>query len=211
MHCHAGISRSATVCIAYMMRTQKMSVEDAYRFVKSKRPIISPNLHFMGQLLEYQKQLFTLTLESVPERLPATTCTTTATKITTPVQSISKTLSAHFSTTNEEFNCDFSSAYASEANVISMLTSKLQHANVVGSTTYDTRSFMLPLSEYTTTSSGTTSRRVSRESLKLCLSSPKPVTVRSLSSPQLSPCRVEATITNSPLAQSLTFTNTTCT
>lgn len=210
MHCHAGISRSATVCIAYMMRTRKMSVEEAYRFVKSKRPIISPNLHFMGQLLEYQKQLFTLTLESVPEKLPATTCTTTTTKITTPVQTISKTLSAHFSTTNEESDHDFSSAFASEANVISMLTSKLQHANVVGST-YDARSFRLPLSECTSTSSGTTSRRPSRESLKLCLTSPKPVTMRSLSSPQLSPCRIEATITNSPLAQSLTFTNTTCT
>ena len=54
VHCHAGISRSATVCIAYMMKTRSMSVEEAYRFIKSKRPIISPNLHFMGQLLEYQ-------------------------------------------------------------------------------------------------------------------------------------------------------------
>ncbi len=29
----------------------------AYEFVKDKRPCISPNLHFMGQLLEFQKQL----------------------------------------------------------------------------------------------------------------------------------------------------------
>ena len=207
VHCHAGISRSATVCIAYMMRTKKMSVEEAYKFVKSKRPIISPNLHFMGQLLEYQKQLFTLTLESVPERLPATTSTTTT---PTPVKSLSKTLSAHFSTTNEESDRDFSCVFTTEVNNISMLTSKLQYENVVGSTC-DARSLRLPLGECTTSTSGTSSRRASRESLKLCLSSPKPVTMRSLSSPQLSPCRVEATITNSPLAHSLTFTNTTCT
>ena len=29
----------------------------AYEFVKQKRPCVSPNLHFMGQLLEFQKQL----------------------------------------------------------------------------------------------------------------------------------------------------------
>ena len=29
----------------------------AYDFVKTKRPCVSPNLHFMGQLIEFQKQL----------------------------------------------------------------------------------------------------------------------------------------------------------
>lgn len=57
VHCHAGISRSATICIAYIMKTMQMELSKAYEFVKEKRPCISPNLHFMGQLLEFQKQL----------------------------------------------------------------------------------------------------------------------------------------------------------
>lgn len=57
VHCHAGISRSATICIAYIMKTMQWDLSRAYEFVKQKRPRISPNLHFMGQLLEFQKQL----------------------------------------------------------------------------------------------------------------------------------------------------------
>ena len=57
MHCHAGISRSATVCIAYIMKHHQTDLTQAYDFVKQKRSCISPNLHFMGQLLEFQKRL----------------------------------------------------------------------------------------------------------------------------------------------------------
>ena len=57
LHCHAGISRSATVCIAYIMKQQGWDLPCAYDFVKQRRPCVSPNLHFMGQLLEFQKQL----------------------------------------------------------------------------------------------------------------------------------------------------------
>jgi hypothetical protein len=57
VHCHAGISRSATICIAYIMKIMQWNLSRAYEFVKERRPCISPNLHFMGQLLEFQKQL----------------------------------------------------------------------------------------------------------------------------------------------------------
>ena len=57
MHCHAGISRSATISISYIMKTMDWDLSKAYDFVKQKRPCISPNLHFMGQLLEFEKQL----------------------------------------------------------------------------------------------------------------------------------------------------------
>ncbi|XP_064490198.1 dual specificity protein phosphatase 16-like [Ornithodoros turicata] len=57
VHCLAGVSRSPTVAIAYVMKHLRMTSDEAYRFVKSKRPAISPNFNFLGQLLDYEKQL----------------------------------------------------------------------------------------------------------------------------------------------------------
>lgn len=56
VHCHAGVSRSATVTVAYIMKQQGLCLGDAYKFVKELRPVISPNLNFMGQLLKYEKK-----------------------------------------------------------------------------------------------------------------------------------------------------------
>lgn len=50
VHCQAGASRSASVVIAYVMRTQKLDFGAAKKFVESKRPEIDPNSGFCEQL-----------------------------------------------------------------------------------------------------------------------------------------------------------------
>lgn len=57
MHCQAGISRSPTVVIAYLMSRTNLEMNEAYNRVKQKRPIIGPNLIFMSQLQEYDINL----------------------------------------------------------------------------------------------------------------------------------------------------------
>lgn len=58
VHCHAGISRSSTILIAYFMRKNKWTYKEAYDFVKSKRSIIDPNIGFKKSLLEFEKKIF---------------------------------------------------------------------------------------------------------------------------------------------------------
>ncbi|KPM06651.1 Dual specificity phosphatase-like protein 3 [Sarcoptes scabiei] len=58
VHCRAGISRSATICIAYLIKTKRLRMEEAYEFVKARRSLISPNFNFMAQLIEFEDQVF---------------------------------------------------------------------------------------------------------------------------------------------------------
>ena len=56
IHCQGGVSRSPTVTIAYLMHINKLSLTEAYEFVKNRRPCIAPNFNFMGQLLEMEQR-----------------------------------------------------------------------------------------------------------------------------------------------------------
>lgn len=50
VHCHAGVSRSASVVIAWVMRTFGLTYVDAYTWVRKGRPIIKPNKGFQEAL-----------------------------------------------------------------------------------------------------------------------------------------------------------------
>lgn len=69
IHCLAGVSRSVTVTIAYLISALNMTLNEAYDFVKQRKPSVNPNLNFMGQLLEFERQL----------RTPQTPSSTTST------------------------------------------------------------------------------------------------------------------------------------
>jgi atypical dual specificity phosphatase len=45
VHCLAGIGRSASVCVAYLVHSQGMSLAEAMRFVKQCHPYSSPDQH----------------------------------------------------------------------------------------------------------------------------------------------------------------------
>ncbi|KAJ8397111.1 hypothetical protein AAFF_G00009650 [Aldrovandia affinis] len=61
VHCQAGISRSATICLAYLMKRKRVRLEEAFEFVKQRRSVISPNFSFMGQLLQFESQVLATT------------------------------------------------------------------------------------------------------------------------------------------------------
>ncbi|XP_008590932.1 PREDICTED: dual specificity protein phosphatase 18-like [Galeopterus variegatus] len=58
LHCAAGVSRSAALCLAYLMKYHSMSLLDAHTWAKSCRPIIRPNNGFWEQLIRYEFKLF---------------------------------------------------------------------------------------------------------------------------------------------------------
>lgn len=57
VHCLAGVSRSVTVTVAYLMQRLRLSLNDAYDLVKRKKADASPNFNFLGQLLDFERQL----------------------------------------------------------------------------------------------------------------------------------------------------------
>jgi protein-tyrosine phosphatase len=57
VHCAAGISRSVSIVIAFIMSEKNMTFNDALDYVKSCRSQAEPNMAFTCQLMQYEKKL----------------------------------------------------------------------------------------------------------------------------------------------------------
>lgn len=78
VHCLAGVSRSASIVLAYLMKYKRMKLKEAFNYCYKLRPVIRPNNGFMTQLIEYEKRLFNensvqmvdVEVENTPLRIP---------------------------------------------------------------------------------------------------------------------------------------------
>ncbi|XP_070760829.1 dual specificity protein phosphatase 18 [Enoplosus armatus] len=57
VHCNAGVSRSAALCMAYLMKHRGATLLEAHRWVKTSRPMVRPNGGFWKQLIRYEMEL----------------------------------------------------------------------------------------------------------------------------------------------------------
>lgn len=193
VHCHAGISRSATVCIAYLMQHKKVSMTDAYKYVQSRRPIISPNLGFMGQLMVHQKNL-ELHWTTLSSQMTCTTSTVTSTQVNclsyqSPSQATKNTsfFEESLPTANTEQVCSFSES----------LIPAIKNFGATGVNSVPLRKGSVP---------APSSR--SRDGLRLSLNDEFTRRKSTASANQVSPCRVEASQRSLTLSLNL---STTCT
>lgn len=57
VHCVAGVSRSVSLVLAYLIKYSDMSLKSAFEYVRSVRPQVRPNVGFFKQLIEYEQRL----------------------------------------------------------------------------------------------------------------------------------------------------------
>lgn len=57
VHCSAGISRSPTLVLAYMMKKNHWMLDEAFDKMRQLRRIVDPNVSFIVQLKEWEKSV----------------------------------------------------------------------------------------------------------------------------------------------------------
>lgn len=57
VHCHAGISRSATIVALHLMVNRGVGLAHAVAYLRAVRPIVNPNAGFMAQLARIEDRI----------------------------------------------------------------------------------------------------------------------------------------------------------
>ena len=66
VHCEVGVSRSASLVIALVMKRRHQRFFEAYRSVRAKRPEILPNIGFASQLQQFEFDMLHNTQNNPP-------------------------------------------------------------------------------------------------------------------------------------------------
>jgi len=78
VHCSAGISRSPTFVLSYMIQYNNMHFQDAYTKMQSLRKIVAPNVSFLGQLLEFEKRIHSSSSQLEENKCPSASASASA-------------------------------------------------------------------------------------------------------------------------------------
>ncbi|ETV85038.1 hypothetical protein H257_02919 [Aphanomyces astaci] len=71
VHCKAGVSRSASIVLAYLMKANAMPFDEALSFLQHKRPMVNPNASFRTQLQAFEKRLVRQSATGRPGTAPS--------------------------------------------------------------------------------------------------------------------------------------------
>lgn len=72
IHCLAGMSRSVTVAVAYIMTATNLNWKDALKVVRAGRAVANPNVGFQTQLQDFEMYRLCEERKRLRERFPST-------------------------------------------------------------------------------------------------------------------------------------------
>ena len=58
VHCYMGSSRSASIILAYLIKYYRLTLDDALKLLKEKRPVVNINVDFWKDLEFFYKSLY---------------------------------------------------------------------------------------------------------------------------------------------------------
>ena len=70
VHCHAGVSRSATIVLLHLMINRGLSLPDAWAILKARRPVANPNPGFWARLEQINQRILRFRRKKVAPARP---------------------------------------------------------------------------------------------------------------------------------------------